>query len=277
MDKQHSIPLEEDLHISLFEQTSSSHELPLRVDRCIVCMCIDGTADIAINSVKHRAIKNEILIFFPNQILLFENRSEDFMYTYFSISRRLLNDILFRFPPEFIGYLRENFHHTLSQAAFDSIHDDYFQIIEKKFNDTHNICRREIIINLIRNFFLETYNQHINSIRAEKRQLKRKHELVESFINLLMANYTQSREVAFYAEKLCITPKYLSMVLKEQNGKTAKQWIDSHVITEVQLLLKSTNLSIQEIAYKINFPNQSFLCKYFKAHTGLSPTHYRTI
>lgn len=277
MEKHPSVPLEEDIHISLFQHISSLHELPIRIDQCIVCMCIDGNADIEINSIRHRVIKNEILIFFPNQILLFNNRSEDFTYTYFSISRRLLNDILFRFPPEFIGYLRENFHHTLSQEAFDSIYNDYFRIIEKKFNDTHNICRREIIINLIRNFFLETYDKKISFIQAEKRQIKRRHELVESFINLLMENYTQSREVAFYAEKLCITPKYLSMVLKEQNGKTAKQWIDIHVITEIKLQLKSTNLSIQEIAYKINFPNQSFLCKYFKAHTGFSPTHYRTV
>lgn len=277
MDKLHLVPLEEDIHISLFQHVSSLHELPIRVDRCIICMCMGGSADIEINSVKHTVIKNEILIFFPNQILLLNNQCVDFTYAYFSTSRRLLNDILFRFPPEFIGYLRENFHHALSQEGFDSIYNDYFRIIEKKFRDTHNICRREIIINLIRNFFLETYNKKINFIQAEKRQIKRKHELVESFINLLMENYTQSREVAFYAEKLCITPKYLSMVLKEQNGKTAKEWIDVHVIAEIKLLLKSTNLSIQEIAYKINFPNQSFLCKYFKAHTGLSPTHYRTI
>lgn len=277
MDHQFNTPIEEDFKISLYQHNTPPHQLPSRLDQCIVWLCIEGEAQIEINSTKHSVIKNDMIILFPNQIVSLESRSDDFVFTYFSISKKLLGDILFRFPPEFIGYLRENCHHSLTETGYNNIYNDYFCIIDKKFQDTDNICRREIIINLIRNFFLDTYNKTIRHTFTDKLQRKRKHELVENFINLLLTHYTESREVAFYAEKLCITPKYLSMVLKEQNGKTAKQWIDIHIITEIKLLLRSTNLSIQEIAYKINFPNQSFLCKYFKAHTGLSPTSYRTI
>lgn len=277
MDKQFYTPIEEDFKISLSQNIRPQSRTLLKLDRCIVCICIAGSANIEINSVKHNVVRNEMIFLFPNQIISMENRSDDFIFAYFSATRRLLHDVLFHFPPQFVGYLRENFHRILPQEEYDNLYNDYFRIMHKKFNEKDNVCRREIILNTIRNFFLDDYNKAIKSSLYDKRQRKRKHELVENFINLLMENYTQSREVSFYAEKLYITPKYLSMVLKEQNGKTAKEWIDSYVVTEVKLLLKTTDLSIQEITYKLNFPNQSFLCKYFKAHTGLSPMHYRTI
>ncbi|KAA6344491.1 Arabinose operon regulatory protein [termite gut metagenome] len=68
----------------------------------------------------------------------------------------------------------------------------------------------------------------------------------------------------FYANKLCITPKHLSKVIKESSDRSAIEWIDSYVMLEAKALLKSTNMTIQQISDELNFPSQTFFGKYFK-------------
>ena len=88
-------------------------------------------------------------------------------------------------------------------------------------------------------------------------------------------NYKKERSVSFYANKLCLTPKHLSGVVKEVSGKTAGEWIDRLVILEARAMLKTTEMSIQQIAEHLNFANQSFFGKYFKHYVGISPKEYR--
>ncbi len=103
----------------------------------------------------------------------------------------------------------------------------------------------------------------------------RKEDLLIKFIQILEDNFMTERSVTFYADKLFVTPKHLSAVLKEISEKTAGEWIDLRVILEAKLLLRSTGLNIQEISTKLNFANQSFFGKYFKHLTGMSPRDYR--
>ena len=86
---------------------------------------------------------------------------------------------------------------------------------------------------------------------------------------------TCSRSVGFYAGQLNLTPKYLTTIIRKTSGRTAVQWIDDYVVLEAKNLLKYSTMSIQEISYYLNFPNQSFFGKYFKNHTGMTPTAYR--
>ena len=79
----------------------------------------------------------------------------------------------------------------------------------------------------------------------------------------------------FYADKMCLTPKYLSKVIKEKSSKSASEWIDNYVTLEARALLKSTNMTIRQISDELNFPSQSFFGKYFKRHQGMSPKEYR--
>lgn len=111
----------------------------------------------------------------------------------------------------------------------------------------------------------------------ERSPRTRKSEIMEHFCTLVMKHFKTNREVSFYAEKLHITPKYLSVILKELDvdQRSAKEWIDSYIIVEIKLLLKSTDLSIQQISEELNFVNPSFFCKYFKSRTGMSPKEYR--
>ena len=99
--------------------------------------------------------------------------------------------------------------------------------------------------------------------------------LFNEFMSLLQQYNKRERNVSFYARQLNITPKYLSSVVKEVSGKTAARWIDESVILEAKTLLKYSGMSIQEIAYHLNFSTQSFFGKYFKQHTGTSPSRYK--
>ncbi|MDE5969866.1 MAG: helix-turn-helix domain-containing protein [Muribaculaceae bacterium] len=98
---------------------------------------------------------------------------------------------------------------------------------------------------------------------------------VTDFIKLLHANFMKERSVAFYAEQLCISPKYLSSVLKKYTRRSPGEWIDEYVILEAKNMLRFSGLSIQEVAYAMNFKSQSSFGKYFKNATGMSPTEFQ--
>lgn len=98
---------------------------------------------------------------------------------------------------------------------------------------------------------------------------------VHDFMKLVHVHFAKERTVAFYADKLCISPKYLSLLVKEATGRSAARWIDDFVIMEAKSLLRFSGKNVQQIAYLLNFSNQSSFGKYFKHLTGMSPTEYQ--
>ncbi|MDE6300737.1 MAG: helix-turn-helix domain-containing protein [Muribaculaceae bacterium] len=103
----------------------------------------------------------------------------------------------------------------------------------------------------------------------------RRTEYVRDFIKLVHLHHTRERAVAFYAEKLFISPKYLSLLIKESTGRSAAKWIDEFVLMEAKNMLRFSGKNIQQIAYALNFPTQSSFGKYFKHMTGMSPSEYQ--
>ena len=97
----------------------------------------------------------------------------------------------------------------------------------------------------------------------------------EAFLKLVADYHTTERGMAFYAEKLCLTPKYLSKLIKQVSGKSGPEWISSFVVIEAKNMLKYSEMPVKEIVYRLNFPNSSVFYKFFKAHTGMTPTEYR--
>lgn len=95
------------------------------------------------------------------------------------------------------------------------------------------------------------------------------------FIQLLWTSGGKEREVTWYAEQMCITPKYLSVIVHESSGKTPMQMIHAYAANIIAQRLCNTNLSIKEIARELNFSNESFFCRYVKQHLGCSPKEYR--
>ncbi len=101
--------------------------------------------------------------------------------------------------------------------------------------------------------------------------------LTKQFLELVKENFRKERQLKFYADELCITPRYLSRVVKESSGSSAADWIERYVVLEARALLKSTNMNIQQISDSLNFPSQTFFGKYFKRRVGMSPKEYRRV
>ncbi|MBP1644563.1 MAG: hypothetical protein H6Q16_138 [Bacteroidetes bacterium] len=266
---------EEDIDLSL-NRNSLPIEGPLiKIGRCIVCYCLKGWADMEVNLIKHHFVESEIMIFFPTQIVEQNKVSNDFSVMYFSISPNVLQEVIFRFPPDFLSFLHQHFFYKVSS---DSLLEEKvrFAVMQQKILDIENCCRREILLNLLRIYFLELYDKiHRDELSNSTSKHNRKTEIFNNFVELVMINYKTRRDVNFYAETLCISPKYLSMITTEICGYGAKQWIDDYVILELKILLKSTQQSLQKIADEMNFADTAFLCKYFKLRTGQSPNEYR--
>lgn len=116
------------------------------------------------------------------------------------------------------------------------------------------------------------------SINAEKHytHLSRYEYLFTCFMDLVSTHLDKERSINFYASQMCISPKYLSTIVKQVSGKTPTEYIKEKMIDEIKYRLCCTQASIKEIAYGLNFSNLSFFGKYFKADTGYSPSSYRT-
>lgn len=102
----------------------------------------------------------------------------------------------------------------------------------------------------------------------------RQEEIFQRFIGEVEKHYRKERSVKFYADLLCISPKYLSTVIYKISQQLAGEWIDAYVILEAKTLLKSGRLTIQQISEQLNFSNQSFFGKFFKRCAGISPKEY---
>ncbi|MFQ9505336.1 MAG: helix-turn-helix domain-containing protein [Alistipes indistinctus] len=104
---------------------------------------------------------------------------------------------------------------------------------------------------------------------------RRQEELFEKFLYLVATHYRTQRSLNFYAEQMCLTPKYLSSIIKQASGESATEWIIHTVIRNAQALLENSQLTVQQVADYLNFPTPSFFGQYFKKHVGMTPKEYR--
>lgn len=147
-------------------------------------------------------------------------------------------------------------------------------VMADKFNDTINAhILNSIVTALIYQNMLFVFKQM--GANVSERVPNRRSTYVREFLKLVHLNYTKERSVIYYANKLCVSPKYLSILVKESTGRSAAAWIDHFVIIEAKNLLRFSGKNVQQVAYALNFVNQSAFGKYFKHITGMSPTEYQ--
>lgn len=154
----------------------------------------------------------------------------------------------------------------------------FHKLLKMNLKDKTDMYLQVVVDSLCQAVIFETlglYMKRMRNLSSSAVRSTRTEELFYKFILLVENNYLNKRTLSFYAGELCVSTKHLSALVKEISGKTAGSWIDSYVIFEAKRLIRSTQLSIQEIAEKLNFANQSFFGKYFKHHTGLSPSQFR--
>ncbi len=136
------------------------------------------------------------------------------------------------------------------------------------------MTNRQVVYNMlctITSYYNTLFDQpqtHITSHRTAN-------DIFDRFIYLVNNHCKEQRQLAFYAEKICITERYLGTVIRQTSGITAKEWIDRAVTTAAKVMLKHSNLQIVEIAERLHFPTASFFCKYFKRLEDCTPQEYR--
>lgn len=252
--------------------------LPCRINAVTTLVCISGEAECTINLNRYHIGKNMIVISFPDDIIQFESSCRLEAYAVL-MSPALLDDL------GLDSNSRSDFYLRIRQNAACSLPQEQVQALKPYYallcGNIQNVADEtpEIIRGLLRAF---TYSviarmsvcqpQTDDGGTAAGNHGK---QLFGEFMSLVKRHHTSCRGVKFYADKLCLTPNYLSGVVKEYTGKTATEWVNDFVIVEAKIMLKDTSLSVQEISCRLNFPDQSTFGKYFKKIVGISPKAYR--
>lgn len=248
-----------------------------RLDGCAILFCREGEAEVMIDQCQGRLVRNTLILLLPGTYLLLMDRSENFKVSYCTFSRDLFSEAAFRLEPVFFETVHRNPIANPPQQIVDGA-DIWFQMAAYTYRDRQNIFRNTIIKNRLQNILMEISDK---MQRFASRQIRtsdtttRQTELFQRFAALVHEHCAQEREVSFYADKLCISTRYLSTIVRCVAHTSAKEFIDRSVMLEIRMLLQSTDLSVQEIAYRLKFPDQSYLGRFFKKHEGLSPTEYR--
>lgn len=256
-------------------------ELPIengsmRVNMFTIVACISGKLQVELNAVAHTLRQNEILVCRPNDVIDNCMLSPDFDGAVLCLSRRgILEQIseselwekFFHLAENPIIRVREE-----SQGMFKL----YGAMLTAKIKMERTSFYGEIIASIVKAGLYELLSNVENESVSYGRGLTNQREvLFKRFIDLLSTTRTKPRHLSWYAEKLCITPKYLSTVCKQVSGKTAFDWINEYILVDIRFWLKNTNKTISEIAYLLKFPNISFFGKYCRTHFGVSPTEFR--
>ena len=211
-----------------------------------------------------------------DQILQYEELSDDFEGLFIVMSKRFSDSLFANVQERLPLFLSVKEHPVISLSDEElDVMKTYYGMFRKIVSQKENPHRLEIVKHLTLAFFYHTGSQLHKPILEEKKS--KQEQLLERFFDCVQTHYKRERGVDFYADKLCLTPKYLSTAIRQTSGKTAGEWIDEYVVLEAKALLKSTNMTIQQISDELNFPSQSFFGKFFKRVTGMSPKEYRGV
>lgn len=251
-------------------------DCPSRVNAGVLGLCLTGSCRVGINLKEYTITPDTLLVTVPDQIIQNLGMSDDFSGIFIAVSKGFVDDTFPRLTHmlPFMFYVKEYPCIPLSRENVDCLLE-YHSFLWKKVKRTGNLFRREITKGILLSMYFDIYGMYHQWMPREVRPVSRKEELMEKFLREVIENYKTYRTVNFYADRLCLTPKHLSGVVKEVSGKTAGGWIDDFVILEAKTLLMSSDMSIQEIAEVLHFANQSFFGKYFKHYVGMSPKEYR--
>lgn len=253
-----------------------AYDFPRRLERSVFALCLKGELRLQMDLNEHVIRENDFVLAAPGQILQIYESSPDFEGFCFVANRELTienrMDMEEMLPLFF--YLKENPVTHICDSEREIVME-YLVLLQRKMADHLNHYRRELIYNLLRAFLYELSNMLHSRTTIQKARKSRKELQFETFIHRVAKNFRESRSVTFYANEMCLSPKHLSRVIKEVSGNSASEWIDAYVVMEAKSLLKTSRMTVDEISTQLNFANQSFFGKYFKQHTGMTPSQYR--
>lgn len=253
------------------------------IDLCGVFLCKQGEVEVAFGTQTYRICAGDMYVYTPSTLVRLLHVSDDTEGIMVEVEVSYILPIIYKVVNvETLLHLRQ--HPCVSLPA------DMFQRIECSLRALYNRSnqeelsmvsyqRRSITIELLKSMgqvaAYELLNVYLANQPLKPLPQGRRDAVFSNFMLNLFRHYRSERDVAFYADLQHMSPRYFSTIIKAQSKKTPLQWIVEMVITEAKLLLGDSELSIKEVASRLNFPTQSFFGKYFKQYVGVSPKEYR--
>lgn len=252
----------------------------LKVEGSMFMLLSRGSMSINYNFNDYKVVAPAAISFPPGTIVHFSTENMGDVEAYIlDYEHKFLQDVSISFNAisgeALIG--RESPVLELSESEMSHMMR-YFTLIRLTMQDNFNTqLSKHILSSLTSALFYQMmllFYKRIENVDSETMG-PRRGSYVHDFIKLVHLYYTKERSVSFYASRLFISPKYLSLLVKEATGRSAAKWIDHFVIMEAKNLLRYSGKNIQQVAYDLNFSNQSSFGKYFKHITGMSPTDFQ--
>ena len=251
-------------------------QVAIRTSFFTIAVCTKGFAHFVLNGKECHVKEGDLFITFGRQTIDHFVRSEDFQGSALFQSQEFVQESLMtmRYLWPYLVYLMRHPVMSLSPEERNIVRGDY-QMLRVRLDQTQKVLSQELIQAILQVFYLDVCRMLELRVPREDQYNARTYNLFYHFMQILAAHYTTQREVAWYASQLSLTPKYMSEVVKNVTGRTVRQWISLMVVMEIKSLLRNTDMSIKQIAQRLNFSTQSFLGRYFKNNTGISPLDYR--
>ena len=252
-------------------------DYPIRLNTItIIAFCMDGYIKFDLGLKKITLSKNQLCIILPDQIIRTTEISSDFKSGFMVVKRDFFNS-----QNHFLETI--NLHNNLIEQSYFDLSQkemqEYIKIfnnIKEKIADKNNIYRLQIVQNYFQITFYNLYNLIIRHKNTEKDAIRNNNTLIyEKFIKLVETHYRNEHNVNFYADKICLSPKYLSAIIYEISGKHASDWIHEYIMLEAKALLKSTNMSLKNISDLLCFCTPSHFGRFFRRYSGYTPSEYK--
>lgn len=251
---------------------------PTRVNVNMLLLCLEGSATIRCDMQSLRLVRGTLCILKPGSIIQQEaGRVEKLSLVVFG--ETFTNALNISFQKLFPHYAEMEKLTVVDLQEQETLRLNTLirYLSEAIKSDAEQLFYHERVRALASSLVYETLSLFTSSLHGDagRVQSTRQEEYFRRFVHLLGQNFRTERRVSFYAEQLHITPKYLGTLIVQQTGRQASSWISGYVMAEAKALLLNSGMSIQEVAYSLNFPNQSFFGKFFKSHAGMSPGEFR--
>lgn len=273
--------LASDLHLD--RHTSKLVNEPFRFNGFLAIICKKGSFPVEINLTRYEMKPDSLLLYVPGHIMrIYEADGPE----------RALDLTIAAVNRDFLGESRIDMGHLFKEALsvlkqpIIHLDSDEMDIIADYLDIGYRLNARDPmglenslygLISAIFNYFGDIWQEKLKQAPnlAEAGATARSRLVFDSFLELVAEYHDTERGMSFYAEKLCLSPKYLSKVIRKVSGKGGPELIDDFVILEAKNLLRYSDCPIKEIVYRLNFSNSSVFYKFFKSHTGMTPSQYR--
>lgn len=243
----------------------------------MICCCIDGEITLQINERAFTIQSGMFCILKRNNTWQVSHYSEDINIVCVLSQKNdyitQLNNTLLLLDFKF--KIDENPCYKLQGTIFNEL-ITLFHLMKEVMNREVAMLKKEIIQNYLCLVFCTILSETVQNIYGTHSN-KYANEILRKFIILLGEHCKHERKLSFYADRLYVSSKYLTVLIQKASGRTARQWIIDFVIAESKRLLQNSQLTILEVCYEMNFPNQSFFTKFFRKHTGQTPTEYKNL